>query len=119
MAEVLGRRTCGQKIKAVIELARDGDDEGEPWWNHRGCDVAWKSSRGGDTATCYWNEDENATWKGPQQDETHKGRQLPCSSGSANEMEVETDDNAKRFTSHSTTSLKCGSMIVAVRCGSA
>ena len=63
MATVLGQRTCGPEIKVGIELAKIGQEDGEPWWNNCRRDAALKSSHGGDEATCSWQKFEVATWK--------------------------------------------------------
>ena len=52
-------------------VGKDGDKEGETWWNNRGRDAAWKSSRGGDEAT-WWQKQENAMWTELQQVKAHE-----------------------------------------------
>ena len=73
MAEVLGRRKCGEKIKVVTELLKMNKKA-----NHSGTTVAvtlrGEDWSGGDEDTCYWKNDGNSTWKELQQDESHEAR---------------------------------------------
>ena len=80
--EVPGRRTCGLKTNVVTELLKTNKKR-ESWWNDRGSDAACQSSCGGVKAASDWKNDENATCKELQQEETHErgrhdhGREIP------------------------------------------
>ena len=63
ISKAFGSSRCGQRSEVVIGLAKMVT-KGEN--HHGGTTVAvtqrGRGSRGGDKATCYWTNDEDATW---------------------------------------------------------
>ena len=70
------QRDVGPRIEVVSELLKK---KKEPWWNDRGSDAAWESSRGGDIAACYCKNVEMAGSKELHQNDTHHRKRLSWS----------------------------------------